>query len=174
MYEKTITYEGHDGNEYTDTFNFNLDEAEMAELLYSIPGGWVEHMERISKPPVDGGALITTFKDLVRRSVGRRSEDGKRFDKDDQITKEFMNSRAYSVFFMELMNNPDTIGQEFVNAIMPRALVEKIAQEMPEAKKDGDPAWMTEGRVPKPEELVGATQAQLQEAFRRQTAAKTS
>ena len=80
MLIKNITYTDYDGNERNETFYFNLSKAELMELEMSIDGGWAERIQQIVNAK-DVPTLSKIFKDLILRSYGEKSPDGKRFVK---------------------------------------------------------------------------------------------
>ena len=47
MFKKTVTYTDYDGVERTESFYFNLSEAEIVEMELGTEGGWRERMQRI-------------------------------------------------------------------------------------------------------------------------------
>lgn len=178
MLKKTITFEDLDGNKVTEDFYFNLTKPEIVELEVSYEGGLVEHLKRIGGAEKPNGALImSTFKDLLVKSVGRRSEDGRRFIKNQQITDEFFESDAYSVFFMELVTDAEA-GATFVNGVMPRDLVAKMQEDqatttvsLPNTVTPADaeiPAWKKENRKPTTAELQAMSPEELREAWKAQ------
>lgn len=127
MLKKTITYTDYDGNERTEDFYFGLNKAELLELQLSVSGGYQSMLQKIVMEK-DISRLIAIFKDLVLKSYGSKSLDGKRFIKSKELTDEFMQTEAYSDLFMELATNADAAA-EFCNGIMPKALADEVAKE---------------------------------------------
>lgn len=122
MIKKTIKYVDYNGNEIEEDFYFNLTEAEIMEMQLEQEGGLSTKLETIVKTK-DVPTIIKVFKDLVLRSYGKKSDDGKRFIKNKNIREEFEQSPAYSVLFMELATDSDAAAN-FVNGIIPQ----KVAQ----------------------------------------------
>lgn len=118
MLKKTITYTDFNGVERTEDFYFNLTKAEIAEMELEVPGGMTTMIERITKMQ-DTPSLIKVFKDLILRSYGKKSDDGRRFIKNKELVDEFKDSEAYSELFMELATNADA-ASAFVNGITPK------------------------------------------------------
>lgn len=125
MLKKTITFKDLDGNDVTEDFYFNLSKAELAELELSRQGGLTAYLATLTKDSTNGPEIIETFKTLITMTVGRRSEDGRRFIKNQEITDEFLQSDAYSEFFMELITDPDA-SETFARGIMPKDLMDKV------------------------------------------------
>lgn len=126
MLKKTITYVDFNGEERTEDFYFNLTKAEITEMELEVKGGLTKTINDITKAE-DTPALIKLFKNIILRSYGVKSEDGKRFIKNDQLREEFTQTAAYSELFMELATNADAAA-EFVNAIVPSDIAEKMKE----------------------------------------------
>lgn len=117
MLKKTITYVDYDGKSRTEDFYFNLTKAELTEMEMSHEGGLGKAIERIvqaQKIP----QIIEIFKSLINKSYGVKSDDGRRFIKNEDILKEFTETEAYSDLFMELATNSEA-ASAFVNGIVP-------------------------------------------------------
>lgn len=120
MLKKSVTYTDYNGNERTEDFYFNLKKAEIMEMELSTSGGLAEMIQRVVASQ-DTPTIVKIFKDLVLRSYGQKSLDGKRFIKNDQLREEFEQTEAYSIIFMELATDADAAAK-FVNGIVPADL----------------------------------------------------
>jgi hypothetical protein len=118
MLKKTITYEDFDGNERTEDFYFNLTKAEITEMNLSATGGLQKIIERLIAEQ-DGKRIIELFKDVILRSYGEKSLDGKRFIKTQEIRDGFEQTQAYSELFMELATNTES-ATAFINGVVPQ------------------------------------------------------
>ena len=123
MIKKTITYTDYDGNERTEDKYFNLSKPELIEMQTSEAGGLEKKIEKISKEQ-DVAKIIELMKEIIQKSYGVKSDDGKRFIKNQEILDEFMQSEAYSELFMELATDANA-ASEFINGILPKGLVEE-------------------------------------------------
>ena len=119
MLKKTITYTDYDGNERTEDFLFNLTKAELIELAHSEKGGLEKVIEKIIAEK-DNKKIVGLFKEVIAMAYGEKSIDGKRFQKSPEISKSFMETEAYSILFMELLEN-EGAAIEFVNGLVPKA-----------------------------------------------------
>ena len=131
MLKKTITYTDYDGNQRTEDFYFNLTKAELTNMFNSVSGGLEKYLTRIVAAQ-DGPALMNAIRDIVKASYGEKSLDGRRFMKSDEIFKNFEETEAYSVFFMELMGD-DEAALNFIISVLPQDMQSAIREEM--AKK---------------------------------------
>ena len=69
--------------------------------------------------------LIKIFKELILRSYGKKSDDGKRFIKSPELSREFTQTEAYSELFMELATDSDA-ASAFINGIIPANLAKEL------------------------------------------------
>ena len=83
MLKKTIEYIDYEGNERKEDFYFNLTKAEVMEMEMGTTGGMKKMLEKIVAEQ-DSKRIIETFKDIIMRSYGEKSPDGKRFEKQKQ------------------------------------------------------------------------------------------
>ena len=123
MLKQTITYTDYNGVEHTEDFYFNLTKAEISEMELSVEGGLSAQIDEIVKTK-DAGKILKTFKELILKSYGVKSEDGKRFIKSEQLRTEFSQTEAYSELFMMLATDSDAAAN-FVNNIIPASLDKK-------------------------------------------------
>ena len=117
MLKKTIKYTDYNGVEREEDFYFNLTKAELMEMELSTTGGLTEMIDKIVKTK-DAPAIIKIFKELVLKAHGIKSDDGRRFIKNDEIRNSFAETEAYSILFMELATDADAAAK-FVNGIVP-------------------------------------------------------
>lgn len=117
MLKKTITFVDYNGVERTEDFYFNLSKAEIMEMELSTKGGLAEMINQIVAAQ-DAPAIIDVFKKLVLKAYGKKSADGRRFQKNDEITADFAETEAYSILFMELATDAEAAAA-FVNGITP-------------------------------------------------------
>jgi len=138
MLVKEIKYKDYNGNERTEIAYFNLSKAELMEMELSTSGGFQQYMNRIINTQ-DSKELIKTFKELILKSYGIKSDDGRRFIKSKELSDEFAQTEAYSELFMELATNAQSAA-EFANGIVPQDVAE-------EASKLQDQAALDESKV---------------------------
>lgn len=117
MLKKTLTYTDFDGNERTEDFYFNLTEAEITDMQLSTEGGMYEYLKKIVDSK-DQAKLIATFKEIVGKSYGEKSPDGRRFIKNKEIREAFEQTQAYSDIYMELVFD-DVAASDFIKGILP-------------------------------------------------------
>lgn len=160
MLKKTITYEDFNGETVSEDFFFHLSKAELVEMELSYEGGLSEALKRIVAAE-DTKAIISEFKKIVLGSYGKRSDDGRRFIKNQELRDEFESTEAYSTLFMELVTDTSA-AIEFINGIVPSGLAEEAAQvvnaEKPALTAVAEPQIITRAEI---QEMSGSEFAQL-------------
>ena len=129
MLKKTIVYVDYDGIERKEDHYFNLTKSELVEMEAGVTGGMAARLQKIvdeHNPP----EIMRTFKELIAKSYGIKSPDGKRFMKSEEISREFFETLAYDQLFMELCTDANKAA-DFVKGIMPP--VDKPAMTAPAA-----------------------------------------
>lgn len=120
MLKKNIKYTDYNGVEREETKYFNLSKAEIMEMELSTVGGFAEMIEKIVAAQ-DTPSIVAIFKDLILKSYGEKSPDGKRFMKvvnGVRLADEFAETEAYSALFVELATNTEA-AVAFINGIVP-------------------------------------------------------
>jgi hypothetical protein len=117
MLKKTIKYTDYNGTERTEDHYFNLTKSEIMKMEMSTTGGMAEMINRIVAAE-DAPAIIAVFEDLIARSYGVKTVDGKGFDKNPKHFEAFKQTLAYDELFMELATD-DKAAAAFVNGIIP-------------------------------------------------------
>lgn len=74
----------------------------------------------------DRPAIIKIFKDIILKSYGEKSPDGKRFIKSEEMSTAFSQTEAYTELFMELSSDADAAAA-FINGIIPADMAKKAA-----------------------------------------------
>jgi len=148
--KKTIAYEDFNGEDVVEEHYFHLTMAELVEIEVSFKGGLSEAMKRIIATE-DGETIMKEVKNIILKSYGVRSPDGRQFTKNAQLREEFEATGAYSALFMELVTNAGATA-EFINGIVPAKLAEEAtrieaATKLMQEGKDQPPKLE---EVPKP------------------------
>lgn len=117
MLRKVIKYTDYNGVEREEPKYFNLSKAEIMEMELSTCGGFAEMIEKIVAAQ-DIPSIVAVFKDLILKSYGEKSPDGKQFIKSEAMSRDFSQTEAYSVLFMELATDAEAAAA-FINGIVP-------------------------------------------------------
>ena len=116
MLKKIISYTDYDGNEREESFYFNLTESEIIEMEFSTTGGLTQMIEKIIETK-DSTRIMNIFKEIILKSYGEKSADGRRFIKSKEISEEFSQTPAYNKLFMELVTDANK-ASDFVNGLI--------------------------------------------------------
>lgn len=125
MYKKLMTYEDFDGNERTEELYFNLTEQEVTEYQLSHNGGITTLINRIIQAQ-DWKSMVEYWKEFILMCYGVKSDDGRRFIKNDAVREEFASTNAFSDLFM-LLSTDDNEAAKFVNNILPKKMRERLS-----------------------------------------------
>lgn len=129
MLKKTITYEDWNGKTRTEDFYFNLTRTECAELEFGLgPGKSLSSSFQTLIDNNDMGVIISTIKKLLLTSYGVKSDDGRRFIKNDEVREAFEQNPAFDQIYMELATNAD-YAADFLTAIMPSDIREALGPD---------------------------------------------
>ncbi len=119
MIGKPITYTNADDEQVTETHWFHLSKPELLRLQTSIPGGFGKLLQDL----IDSNNLNELFKhfeDIIFKAYGKRTPDGKGFEKSDEITQTFRQSFAYEALFDEMMAGDPEKFATFVREMLPK------------------------------------------------------
>ena len=117
MLKKIVKYADYNGVEQEETLYFNLSRAELLDMEFEQAGGLANHLKTIANSG-DAVAIYKTFKNLVVKSYGEKSADGKMFLKSEANTQAFTHSAAFSELLITLCSDADE-AIVFVNGILP-------------------------------------------------------
>lgn len=118
MIKRTITYTDYNNVERTEDFYFNLTPAEAMEWEMSVSGGLSTMVEKVIAAQ-DTPTLFSLFKEIIMKSYGEKSADGRRFEKSPELSTAFSQTEAYVKLYMELATNAESAA-DFVNGIAPK------------------------------------------------------
>lgn len=126
MLKKTIKYIDLNGIERNEDFYFNLSKPEVVKMQSSVKGGYDAQLKSIAAD-LNGAYIMEFFEDLIKKSYGEKSVDGRRFIKSAELSEAFMQTPAYEALFEELVTDSNAAAA-FVNAIMPSDIADKNIQ----------------------------------------------
>lgn len=127
MYKETVKYIDYNGVERTEDVYFNLSKAELMEMQLSTAGGFDTMINKLIKAQ-DQPTLVKVFKDIILRSYGVPSPDGRRFVKTKELAEEFTQTEAYSDLYMKFITDSEAAAK-FINGIMPKSLIEQMSKQ---------------------------------------------
>lgn len=134
MIEKTIKYVDYNDVERTEKHYFHLNKAEFTKWL-TTDGDY--SLDQVIQKIIDshnGIEMINIFDDIIHRSYGEKSLDGRSFLKSEESWQAFKQTEAYSELFNELLTDWKK-ALDFLIGVMPKDVGEEIRKEM---KNDPD------------------------------------
>lgn len=114
MLHKKVTYTNYNGEVVNEDVYFNLTSMELVKMEAKYEMSISDKIKEVVDAN-DFQGIIALFEDLLLTAYGVKSEDGRRFVKDKQATKEFEDSIAYAEIFEQIILNPDAakeLGEE--------------------------------------------------------------
>lgn len=117
MYKHTVECVDYNGNPYTEDLYFNLSKAEIAELELAHKEGLEKTINKMVEEE-NTPEMASFFKNLLLKSYGKKSEDGRRFIKSDELVEAFVQSDAYSEFFYLLLSD-ENVMEAFTTNVLP-------------------------------------------------------
>lgn len=122
MFKKTVTYEDYNGETQTEDFYFNLTRVECMEIEFGYTnGGTLSNSIQVLINAKDMATIIKTIKEIVLKSYGVKSPDGKRFIKNDENREAFEQSPAFEQIYWELITDAEKTA-EFITGIIPASV----------------------------------------------------
>ena len=85
MLKETIKFTDYNGVERTEDHYFHLSKAEAMEMEMSTSGGLSEMIRKIVAAQ-DTPAIIKIFKEIILKSYGQKSPDGRQFIKSPELS----------------------------------------------------------------------------------------
>ena len=125
MFVKEIKYVDFSGVERKENFQFHLSLPEVTRIEAKIGKGLAEHTKELVERR-DLNALITFLEEIILTSYGRKSADGRFFQKNKELREEFEYSQAYAEFF-EMLLTDNTLAKEFGEKVADNGKVRKNA-----------------------------------------------
>lgn len=117
MLKQQVKYEDFDGNTQTETLYFNLNRMELISFQKRYGS---ENMENYINKLIEEKQIEPMYdllNDFVLTAYGVRSEDGKRFIKNDQIREEFKQSLAYEALIEDFHDDSRKVLENFIAGV---------------------------------------------------------
>lgn len=132
MHKMTIDYKDYDGSQRTKDCWFHLKQTELLEIAAEFPD---DLTDELASEDVDIGheiyealgkkGVMKFIKDLILKSYGVRSRDGKFFEKSEEIAYKFSQTLAFEKLYYDMITNDDVF-VSFVSAVLPNNVEENI------------------------------------------------
>lgn len=120
MLVKPIKYIDYNDEEREENFYFNFTQVEIMELQLNKDGGLKKYIEEIIAAK-DTRKIYECFKDILMKAYGKKSDDGRRFEKSEEISKSFVECPAFNTLIMDFIEKPERAA-DFVNSLLPKEM----------------------------------------------------
>jgi hypothetical protein len=117
MLKKAIKFTDFNGNEQVEEAYFHLSKVDIIEMEAGKSGGLEAHIKRVVDTK-DNAEIVSVFKEIILSSYGVKSEDGRRFIKEPQATKEFSQSAAFDELYVEIATDANKAAA-FIKGVLP-------------------------------------------------------
>lgn len=117
MFKYTDTYTDLNGTERTETVYFNLNQADIIEMEVTSEIGLLEKLQNMidAKKATE---IMMFFNDLIAKSYGEKSDDGRRFIKSPELFEAFKQTQIYEDLYINLVTDAE-FGSKFITSIVP-------------------------------------------------------
>ena len=134
MQSVKVTYTNFFGEETEEKLHFHLSKGELMQMELQTPplSAKIAMVNGGDASPMDAYKLLCEF---VGAAYGERSEDGKRFFKDERSTKAFLASPAFDALLDKLSSDPK-FSNGFLAGLFPSDIMgkaKKLIEEHPDA-----------------------------------------
>ena len=129
-----VKYTNFFGEETEEKLHFHLSKGELMQMELQTPplSAKIAMVNGGDASPMDAYKLLCEF---VGAAYGERSEDGKRFFKDERSTKAFLASPAFDALLDKLSSDPK-FSNGFLAGLFPSDIMgkaQKLIEEHPDA-----------------------------------------
>ena len=117
MLKENVKYLDFDGVEQTENLYFNINRMELIAMQARYgKEDMAKYIERITQEE-DFGKIHDLLNDIILTAYGKKSEDGKRFLKSEEIKEEFRTSLAYEALIESFFDDEGEKLGAFVKGI---------------------------------------------------------
>jgi hypothetical protein len=134
MLEKKIKFTDYDDNVREEVHYFNLNKSETIKWMTTTGEYTLDKVLLRLAEEKNGAKIMAIFEDLIYRSYGRKSLDGRKFEKSEEIWLDFYQTEAYSELFSELVTDAKKAAA-FVNGIIPSDIAKEVTKTLQENRE---------------------------------------
>lgn len=135
MLKRTFEFTDFLGNKRTEEHSFHLSEAEVMKWLTTDGDYTLDKLLTRLAEESNGEKIIGIFENLILTSYGKVSLDGRRFEKSEELSKEFKETPAYSQLFTDMMSDAK-YASDFIKAIIPKDMDKKLEKLLKDNEQD--------------------------------------
>jgi hypothetical protein len=134
MIKKDVTFVNFNDEKETETFWFHISKSNLTDHMVRLKPKFEDAKKRLEGEKKeltieDVYLILDLIKEITKLAYGERSEDGKRFRQTEEVWQNFRDSAAYDALLTGFMEDPAS-GMEFMQAVMPKDLIEQATNEL--------------------------------------------
>ena len=147
MFKIKQKYEDFDGHEREEELYFNFTEPQLRNFLDNNPSFSEASLANLIATK-DQLQMLEALQALIIAAYGEKSEDGKVFKKNKEITENFACSAAFAQLMDDIMYKGDVnTVKDFMINIFPAKFASTIASELEKAEKNPELIEKVTGEV---------------------------
>lgn len=147
MFKIKQKYEDFDGHEREEELYFNFTEPQLRNFLDNNPSFSEKSLANLIATK-DQLQMLEAMQALIIAAYGEKSEDGKVFKKNKEITENFACSAAFAQLMDDIMYKGDVnTVKDFMINIFPAKFASTIAGELEKAEKNPELIEKVSGEV---------------------------
>ncbi len=130
MLKQRVVYTGFDGEQVEEDLYFNLSRLDLIELNQKYGNkDMVAYIDEVVKNK-DVFELYSILKDIVLKAYGVRSDDGKRFIRNDKVKEEFLESLAFAQLIEDFHENDKALNNFIINITSSIKGIDEVMNEL--------------------------------------------
>lgn len=131
MLKREIKYTNYDDEEVTEVFYFNISTTDVVEMEVEHDEGLSDWLKAIVAAE-NKKALFDEFKKIILMAYGEKSEDGKRFVKNDEVRENFSHTAAFDALITEFITDEGKAA-EFIIHVLPKGMEGALTKAVEES-----------------------------------------
>lgn len=121
MQKLTVQYQNWDGDLETEDLYFHLNIKEL-QAMEEWPVPLTKRIADLTNTQ-DGKKAFELMRDIIEAAYGERSEDGKRFVKNEEVLKNFTQGLAYDEVIIKFIDGSMDLAK-FIEGLLPKKVFE--------------------------------------------------
>lgn len=121
MQKLTIQFENFDGESVSEDLYFHLNIKEL-QAMEEWPVPLTKRIADLTNTQ-DGKKAFELMRDIIEAAYGERSEDGKRFVKNEEVLKNFTQGLAYDEVIIKFIDGSTDLAK-FIEGLLPKKVFE--------------------------------------------------
>ena len=133
MQKLTIQFENFDGEAVSEDLYFHLNIKEL-QAMEEWPVPLTKRIADLTNTQ-DGKKAFELMRDIIEAAYGERSEDGKRFVKNEEVLKNFTQGLAYDEVIIKFIDGSMDLAK-FIEGLLPKKVFELAKKNTKESGEE--------------------------------------